>query len=94
MIYLEVPGPEDLETPLEVGAWAWNWMEPPLGTISFVLLCLQFGRAQLSNMQKNPYTEWMRKKRARRLRELYPQYNRFIVEDFAMTDSFDHKHKG
>lgn len=69
-------------------------MEPPLGTISFVLLCLQFGRAQLSNMQKNPYTEWMRKKRAVRLRGLYPQYNRFIVEDFAMTDSFDHKHKG
>lgn len=40
----EVPGKEDLETHLEVGAWAWNWMEPPLGTFSFVLLCLQFSR--------------------------------------------------
>jgi len=39
-----VPGNEDLETPLEVGSWAWNWMEPPLGTLSFVLLCLQFSR--------------------------------------------------
>jgi hypothetical protein len=40
----EVPGNEDLETPLEVGSWAWNWMEPPLGTLSFALLCLQFSR--------------------------------------------------
>jgi hypothetical protein len=40
----DVPGKEDLETPLEVGAWAWNWMEPPLGTLSFLLLSLQFSR--------------------------------------------------
>lgn len=40
----EVPGDEDLETGLEVGSWAWNWMEPPLGTMSFVLLCLQYSR--------------------------------------------------
>lgn len=40
----EVPGSEDLETALEVGSWAWNWMEPPLGTLSFALLCLQFSR--------------------------------------------------
>ena len=40
----QVPEPEDLETWLEVGSWAWNWMEPPLGQISFFLLCLQFSR--------------------------------------------------
>ena len=40
----DVPGKEDLETGLEVGSWSWNWMEPPLGTISFALLCLQFSR--------------------------------------------------
>lgn len=40
----DVPEPKDLETFLEVGSWAWNWMEPPLGQISFVLLCLQFTR--------------------------------------------------
>lgn len=27
----DVPDAKDLETPLEVGSWAWNWMEPPLG---------------------------------------------------------------
>ena len=37
----EVPPPEDLETWLEVGSWAWNWMEPPLGQVSFFLLALQ-----------------------------------------------------
>lgn len=25
----------------QVGSWTWNWMEPPLGTFSFVLLCMQ-----------------------------------------------------
>ena len=40
----EIPEPEDLETWLEVGSWAWNWMEPPFGQISFFLLCLQFSR--------------------------------------------------
>lgn len=41
---------KDLETWLEVGAWTWNWMEPPLGTITFVLLCIQLSR---SHMQVN-----------------------------------------
>lgn len=40
----DVPEPKDLETPLEVGSWAWSWMEPPLGQISFVLLCMQYIR--------------------------------------------------
>jgi hypothetical protein len=29
----DVPEAKDLETPLEVGGWAWNWMEPPLGML-------------------------------------------------------------
>jgi hypothetical protein len=40
----DIPEPQDLETWLEVGSWSWNWMEPPLGQISFFLLCLQFSR--------------------------------------------------
>ena len=46
----DVPDEKDLETPLEVGSWAWNWMEPPLGQISFFLLCMQYARAQLENL--------------------------------------------
>ena len=37
----EVAEAKDLETWLEVGSWSWTWMEPPLGQISFFLLCLQ-----------------------------------------------------
>lgn len=40
----DIPPPEDRETWLEIGSWAWNWMEPPLGQISFFLLCLSFAR--------------------------------------------------
>jgi len=34
----EHPLPEEglLDTWLEVGGWTWGWMEPPLGTISFL----------------------------------------------------------
>lgn len=84
----EVPGGEDLETPLEVGSWAWNWMEPPLGTISFSLLCLQFARNQMQNLQATPYTEWVKNRRAARLCHLHPQYNSYIVADFAKNDKW------
>ena len=40
----DIPPPEDLETMYEVGNWTWNWMEPPLGTISFFILCMQMAR--------------------------------------------------
>ena len=42
MVTTDIPPPEDLETVLETGSWAWNWMEPPLGQLSFFLLCVQF----------------------------------------------------
>lgn len=84
----DVPGGEDLETPLEVGSWAWNWMEPPLGTISFSLLCLQFARNQMQNLQATPYTQWVKNRRARRLCECYPEYNAYIVSDFARGDKW------
>lgn len=84
----DIPEPADLETWLECGAWAWNWMEPPLGTISFVLLALQFARSQLGNLKAQPYTEWMKNRRANRLYEAFPQYNHSIVKDFARGDNF------
>ena len=37
----DVPEARDLETPLEVGAWSFKWMQAPLGQISFFLLCMQ-----------------------------------------------------
>ena len=84
----DVPPPEDLETPLEVGSWTWNWMEPPLGQISFLLLTLQFARNQMQNLGQKPYTAWLKAKRAKRLQEKYPQYHHKIISDFALSDSF------
>ncbi|EKX42616.1 hypothetical protein GUITHDRAFT_111299 [Guillardia theta CCMP2712] len=81
----DVAEPEDLETWLEVGAWTWNWMEPPIGQLSFLLLCLQFARNQMLNYGAKPYTARLKQYRAGRLCGLYPQYSRSIVSEFAMS---------
>ena len=82
----DVPEAKDLETPLEVGGWAWNWMEPPLGQISFFLLCMQYARSQLENLGAKPYTAWFLAKRAERLCSEYPKYNPLIVTLFSEGD--------
>ena len=83
----DVPEAKDLETPLEVGSWAWNWMEPPLGQISFFLLCMQYARAQLENLGAKPYTAMFLQRRADRLVATFPKYNRKIVESWSTGDS-------
>jgi hypothetical protein len=85
----DVASPEELETPLEVGIWTWQWMEPPLGQISFLLLTLQYARSQMHCLGSRPYAGWLQTKRANRLCELYPYYNRNIVRDFAISDRKD-----
>lgn len=84
----DVPEPRDLETFLEVGSWTWGWMEPPLGTISFVLLTLQFSRNQLTNLGWKPYTSRLKASRAARLQERYPKYDKHVVGSFAVGDSW------
>lgn len=83
----EVPPAEDLESIYEVGAWTWNWMEPCLGTASFMLLCVQFCRAQMVNMNFEPWTNWIRNKRAENLIRMHSKYTEDIVYDFAVTAS-------
>mmetsp|Transcript_9291 Transcript_9291/g.9369 ORF Transcript_9291/g.9369 Transcript_9291/m.9369 type:complete len:235 (+) Transcript_9291:54-758(+) len=87
----EVPDPKDLQTWLEVGSWAWNWMEPVLGHISFVLLCLQFARSQMKNLHWSPYSDALAERRASRLHARFPMYDENIVKDFARNDTFDTK---
>eukprot|EP01038_Epipyxis_sp_PR26KG_P012041 gene12041-16114_t len=82
----DVPEERDLETMFEVGSFAWNWMEPPLGTISFSLLCFQFARAQLENLGAQPYTSKFKASRSDRLVKQYPQYNKFVVSSFSEGD--------
>ena len=82
----DVPDDKDLETALEVGSWTWNWMEPPLGQMSFFLLCMQYARAQLENLGAKPYTAWFKKRRAERLCSEFPQYSPSIIESFSEGD--------
>lgn len=82
-------GLEALDTIWGVGTWTWNWMEPPLGTASFLLLGLQLARAHMQKMNWKPYTEWVLNRRADRLAGLYPQYERQIVRDFSISDPWD-----
>jgi hypothetical protein len=67
--------------------WTWGWMEPPLGTISFVLLALQFARAQLLNMGVTPYTSFIRKWRGKRLAANFPQYNANVIINFSKSSA-------
>lgn len=82
----DVPEERDLETPLEVGSWTWNWMEPPLGQMSFFILCMQYARAQLQNIGAKPYTAFMLKRRAKRLIADFPDYCPLVLESFSEGD--------
>jgi hypothetical protein len=71
----DIPEPKDLETMLEIGSWTWNWMEPPLGTLSFILLCMQYARSQVQNLGIKPYTELIKQWRGERLAKAFPKYD-------------------
>ena len=78
-VHFSPPPEAELETWLEVGAWSWSWMEPPLGTFSFAVLCLQMARR---NGSANPFA--MRAKKHRREKTLakFPQYAPMILVHF------------
>lgn len=71
-----------------MGSWAWGWMEPPLGQISFFLLCLQWARGHMVNIQVRPYTDRMLESRACALAAKYPLYNEGTLKDFSKVDVF------
>jgi hypothetical protein len=82
------PDPEDVQTLLEIGSWTWGWMEPPLGTISFFLLCMQFVREQRVNLGHKPWTDYYKSKQATILEQAYPQYNRYLLRDYSKACVF------
>jgi len=85
----DVPATGDLDTILEVGAWTWNWMEPPLGTISFFLLCMQFAREAANNLGQMTPTERHKSSMAAKLALAFPQYGKDVVSDYACATAFD-----
>jgi len=85
-VTMEIPPPSDLDTALETGAWTWNWMEPIIGTASFTLLALQFGRQQMLNLGLKPYTQWIISRRSKFLYKAYPQYDETMIHSFVESD--------
>eukprot|EP01062_Namystynia_karyoxenos_P024521 TRINITY_DN19571_c0_g1_i1.p2 TRINITY_DN19571_c0_g1~~TRINITY_DN19571_c0_g1_i1.p2 ORF type:complete len:288 (+),score=99.30 TRINITY_DN19571_c0_g1_i1:101-865(+) len=82
----DVPEPEDLETWLEVGSWSWNWMEPPLGQISFMLLCLAYARSHYGALGYAPYNRFVRNHRTNKFLDKYPRYNQNIVREWVQHE--------
>jgi len=85
----EVPEPEDLETIFEVGAWTWNWMEPVMGTFTFVIVCLQMAKAFMKKCGISSYSSVMLRSRIKYMQRSYPQYNPYIVGGFVRAITLD-----
>jgi len=83
----DLPEARDLETVLEVGSWTWGWMEPPLGALSFSLLCLQYSRAQWQSLGLHPYTQTLINRRANMLADAYPQYDPAVIRQYSESAS-------
>jgi len=67
----------------QVGAWSWGWMEPMIGTGTFVLLCFQFSRAQVKKMNMKTYGEHLLQWRANRLARRFPEYDGSMLKAWA-----------
>jgi len=83
----EVPSdPVELETTFKVGTWTWQWMEPMIGTASFVLLSLQLVRSHMQKIDLKPFGRYLESRRADHLSKKFPRYEREIVRDYAKSD--------
>ena len=87
-VTMDIPPDSDLDTWLEVGSWTWSWMEPVMGTASFVLLALQFSRAQMINISLRPFTGYIKRRRLDTVQANYTQYEGVILRDFLRSHSF------
>merc|ERR1711879_502112 len=51
----------------QVGMWTWAWMEPMIGTASFLLLCCQFMRSNILKLNMKSWLELVESWKANRL---------------------------
>jgi len=82
----EIPTADQIDTVWKVGTWTWQWMEPMIGTASFVLLALQLLRSHMQRLSLKPYSRVVDSYKADRLTAAFPQYEREIVRDYAKSD--------
>jgi hypothetical protein len=64
-----------------------RYREPPLGTISFLLLTMQLARANMQNLGAKPYTERIKQWRAERLAAAFPEYDAAILIQYSNSTS-------
>jgi len=67
----------------QVGTWTWSWMEPMIGTASFVLLCAQFVRAQLLRINMKTFLAIMESRKGARVAAKFPQYDQSMIRVWA-----------
>ena len=96
-VHAEIPPPDEIDTVWKVGTWTWNWMEPIIGTWSFILLSLQLIRANMTMIDAKPFNERIITARADNLHRNFPMYEREIVRDYSKSapfgrDSFRARH--
>lgn len=84
-VTMEYPHSSDLDTMFEVGSWTWNWMEPTMGTISFVLIAAQFMKAQMQNIGISSATDKFFNKRSEYLAKQFPQYSSKIIMQYSRS---------
>ena len=82
----DLPDPEEISTVFKVGTWTWSWMEPMIGTASFVLLALQLVRSHMQKIDVKPFGSYVESRRADHLTAKFPAYEREIVRDYAKSD--------
>ena len=83
------PAVGEAETCLEVGSWAWAWMEPTTGALSFFLLCLQFARDQRQTIGGTSQSERLQEYQGERLISKYPQYDSRILQAYGAARAFE-----
>jgi len=84
-VTMDYPQASDLDTWLEVGAWTWNWNEPFMGTISFVLIAAQFMKAQMQNIGIRSATDKFFDERSEHLAKKFPQYSSKIIMQYSRS---------
>jgi hypothetical protein len=85
---VDLPPADEIDTVWKVGTWTWQWMEPIIGTWSFVLLALQLIRANGLMIDAKPFNERILTARADDLYKQFPEYEREIVRDYSKSDPF------
>jgi hypothetical protein len=81
--------PDDLatlDTMFKVGTWTWEWMEPMIGTASFVILAMQLTRSHMQSLDMKPFGRKLESWRADYLCHHFPRYEREIVRDYSKSD--------